>query len=117
MIDASEKARRSWVTRRKGLSQNFWARVDRTEECWVWNGPRLKGNRYGLLQRHYHKVYAHRVSWEMHFGPIPNGLFVLHRCDNPPCVRPDHLFLGTQTDNMADMNAKGRHARRGPDGF
>ncbi len=50
-----------------------------------------------------------RVSWEMHNGPIPKGLFICHRCDNPPCVRPDHLFLGTARDNQQDMRQKGRH--------
>lgn len=57
---------------------------------------------------------AHRVAWDLTYGPIPDGMLVLHRCDNPSCVRPDHLFLGTQTDNMLDRKAKGRgNHRRG----
>jgi predicted DNA-binding protein (UPF0251 family) len=52
---------------------------------------------------------AHRVAWELAYGPIPEGMCVLHRCDRTTCVRPEHLFLGTQQDNIADMNAKGRH--------
>jgi hypothetical protein len=72
-------------------------------ECWVWVGARAS-NGYGVFK----KKGAHRVSWELHCGKIPDGLFVLHKCDNPPCVRPDHLFIGDQTDNMSDASKKGR---------
>lgn len=59
---------------------------------------------------------AHRISWQLHFGPIPLGMWVLHHCDNPPCVRPDHLFLGTHPENMADRMAKGRNVLSGGKG-
>jgi hypothetical protein len=81
----------------------FWKSVDKSGPCWIWTGHR--NNRgYGTLG----KNYAHRYSYEKCCGPIPRGLCVLHRCDNPPCVRPDHLFLGTRKDNALDMSAKRR---------
>jgi len=93
--------------------QRFWSKVDRSGQCWIWTGGCFAGKGYGRMHVRLpvrHSVSTHRFSWELHFGPIPPGLFVCHHCDNPPCVRPDHLFLGTSTDNMRDMIVKGRNA-------
>lgn len=88
----------------------FWSRVDASGECWVWTGARAK-NGYGHIQFRA-KVSAHRFSWELHSSAqVPDGLLVLHRCDNRLCVRPDHLFLGTAQDNSIDMYEKGRGIR------
>lgn len=84
----------------------FWSRVVKGDGCWEWTGARSGG--YGTVAVGGRTVKAHRVSWEMTFGAIPDGLCVLHRCDNPGCVRPDHLFLGTVDDNNKDRAAKGR---------
>ena len=84
----------------------FWRRVVKSEGCWEWAGPCNEGG-YGRVTWNHRRV-AHRISWEMAYGPIPEGLFVLHHCDNRRCVRPEHLFLGTANDNIQDMNAKGR---------
>lgn len=90
------------------LAERFWKYVAKSDGCWEWIGHR-QGAGYGRIGLGDKvKLGAHRVSWELHNGPIPDGLWVLHRCDNPPCVRPDHLFLGTNADNVADMIAKGR---------
>ena len=78
--------------------------------CWGWIGATSSGyGRLGRGGRGEGLVYAHRLSWELRNGPIPEGMCVLHRCDNPPCSNPDHLFLGTKADNNRDMSVKGRH--------
>lgn len=88
------------------IEQLFWAGVKKTDGCWLWTGY-INPKGYGEFTRRHIRV--HRFSWELANGPIPEGLNVLHHCDNPPCVRPDHLFLGTQNDNVQDMVTKGRN--------
>jgi HNH endonuclease len=86
----------------------FWAKIDRSGDCWVWTAA--TGNQgYGQFVVNHRKIRAHRIAFELAYGPIPTGLLVLHRCDNPPCCNPDHLFLGTQADNVDDMVEKRRH--------
>ncbi len=108
---------RSWP-RLQPLADRFWAKVIRADGCWDWIGYRDKAGygRLGLGGRRRGIGKAHRVSWELHFGPIPEGLMICHKCDNPPCTNPEHLFLGTMGDNMRDMSRKGRAGRVfGPD--
>lgn len=88
--------------------ERFWTKVQKSEGCWKWKDVPCK-NGYGLFNVWPEKFYAHRVMWELTRGPIPAGLFVLHHCDNPMCVNPEHLFLGTNLDNVRDMMAKGRN--------
>ncbi len=89
--------------------------IHKDSGCWVWEGartPKGYGNFGGQVKaRGKWTVYVHRVSWEHHNGPVPKGLCVLHRCDNPPCFNPDHLFLGTKAENNADCWLKGRYSR------
>lgn len=95
------------------LLATFWDWVDRSDPdgCWPWTRSRNQDG-YGHLRLNPRaSIRAHRLAYELTYGPIPDGLVVCHRCDNPPCCRPDHLVLGTQVDNMADMVAKNRRGR------
>lgn len=92
------------------LAERFWLKVERGNGCWSWTGN-CQHDGYGVIRLLNKTLVAHRVSWELHRGPIPVGLSVLHHCDNRPCVRPDHLYLGTQVENGADMVRRGRSAK------
>jgi hypothetical protein len=92
------------------LEDRFWQKVDTSGDCWLWTAS--SNGRYGKIGNHRdgRKVllYAHRVAWELHNGPIPEGMVICHTCDTPLCVRIDHLFLGTYSDNTHDAMAKKR---------
>ena len=88
--------------------KRFWSKVDvgEADECWEWLACKRRG--YDVFRIHYKLWKAHRVAWILTYGPIPKGLCVLHKCDNPGCCNPYHLFLGSQKENIQDASRKGR---------
>lgn len=97
------------------IEQRFWAKVRKGDGCWLWTGS-TNTRGYGQIGAGGSTrvpLMAHRVSYELHFGPLPVGAYVLHECDTPACVRPDHLRAGTQSENMNECKARGRLRPRG----
>jgi hypothetical protein len=93
---------------RPGREARFWQKVDKSAGCWLWTGNKLPSGYGTFRMRPGSMYYAHRLSWAIHYGPIPIGVYVCHKCDNPSCVRPEHLFLGSNSDNIRDSIRKGR---------
>jgi hypothetical protein len=94
------------------VADGFWSKVQIGPDCWIWIGFTNRQG-YGYLAKggtERGNYYAHRVSWEIHFGLVPHGMLVLHHCDNPSCVNPAHLWLGTNHDNVRDRDKKSRGA-------
>lgn len=100
----------SGFTASEAVLERFWSKIEPLGDCWLWKNWRDRQG-YGRFRMNGITKLAHRVSYELHVGPIQNGMCVLHRCDTPACVSPAHLFLGTHADNIDDCIAKGRKAR------
>lgn len=115
-LSAFNETRFQWNTateeeKLEQLKKNYESKVVKKDGCWDWNGVKDKDG-YGQVPSGYHKQgKAHRISWMLHKGEIPEGLIICHHCDNPKCTNPDHLFLGEKKDNNADKEKKGRGAK------
>lgn len=96
---------------KEGYGQNsrtiFWKHFDEVDGCWVWRGGKNKQGQ-GVVRHDGKNWVTSRLAWTLTNGPIPDGMFICHKCDNPPCINPDHLFAGTPSDNMFDKYRKGR---------
>lgn len=99
----------SWRNKRLPIEVRFWAKVKKSgpDDCWIWTGC-TSPQGYGMFSVNNKARLASRIAWELTNGPIKDGLNALHKCDNPPCCNPNHLFLGTRTDNHIDSVNKGR---------
>ena len=96
---------------KKSIYQKFIEKVSKTPNCWIWKGAMRGGEcEYGNIRFGKKRKLAHRLSWEIYYGKIPKGKLILHKCDNPRCVNPKHLFMGTQLDNVKDRVRKNRSA-------
>lgn len=112
LFAASPPVKNTSIRVTEKLKSKFWPKVQQgsIDECWEWLGVRTARG-YGRMRIGDHLVIAHRISYTIQHGEIPEGLFVCHKCDNPPCCNPAHLFLGTPLENAGDMVRKGRQTR------
>jgi len=102
--------RKTKAGRKPNTIDKFWQRVAKTESCWLWKGTVNKYNGRGMFKLNDKYYQVHRLSYELKFGAIPDGILICHKCDIPLCVNPDHLFPGTQQDNINDCVSKKRNA-------